>query len=137
MCVPINPLSSVTRTQVSLGWSPQETWRMVDGSWNSLYNPQSTSPTWVYFQNISRQGQMLYGFTIKFGSASGTNNINLKMYNNNTSLTDANKIFDETISNVGSEVTIRRNFSPARSVNNLYLLFDRKVLIHEFEVTVR
>ncbi len=139
MCVPINSLaySSITRTQIDAGSSPNIASNITDGNWSSLYNSTSTNPTWVYFQNISKQGQMLYGFTIKFGSASGTNNINLKMYNNNTSLTDANKIFDETISNVGSEVTIRRNISPARSVNNLYLLFDRKVLIHEFEVTVR
>ena len=138
MCVPINSLasSSIIRTQIDNGSSTNVASNMTDGNWSSLYNSISSNNTWVYFQNISRQGQMLYGFTIKFGSASETNNINLKMYNNN-SLTDANKIFDETISNVGSDVTIRRNFSPERSVNNLYLLFDKKVLIHEFEVTVR
>jgi hypothetical protein len=137
MCVPINPLSTVLRSQISDGVLTKPASNMIDGNWSSLYESTSTSNTWVYFQNISKPGQMLYGFTIKFGSVSGTNNINLKMYNNNTTLTDVNKIFDETISNVGTDITIRRNLSTPRSVTNIYLLFDRKVLIHEFEVTVR
>jgi len=140
MCVPINPLSAavVTKTAISEGFPNQRFVNIIDGSFNTLYNPMNTtSPTWVYFQNVTKSGQLLYGFTIKFGREGGEPNVNLKIYNNNTTLTDNNKIFDETFLNVGGDIMVRRSFNPPINVTNLYLLFSRWIFIYEFEVTVR
>ena len=148
MCVPINPLSAavVTKTAISEGFFPNQRFvNIIDGSFNTLYNPMNTtSPTWVYFQNVTKSGQLLYGFTIKFGREGGEPNVNLKIYNNNTTLTDNNKIFDETFLNVGGSSgpggdiasPVRRSFNPPINVTNLYLLFSRWIFIYEFEVTV-
>jgi hypothetical protein len=141
MCMLINPLAAevVTKTRISEGFSPNQRFvNMTDGNFNNVYNPtNTTNPTWVYFQNVTKSGQLLYGFTIKFGREGGDPNVNLKIYNNNTTLTDNNKIFDETFLNVGGEIMVRRSFNPPINVTNLYLLFSRWIYIHEFEVTVR